>query len=244
MTYIDFEKLEALLAEDFLTKKPYPWLNPQGLIRAEGFAELVEHTPNVSMLHKEFDRPRKHGQRPHDRWRLRYQQGLALHPSWQQFIDELHSRRYRAFIEKIFGTTDLEIGMQWQYAVGGCSVSPHCDGRRKVGSHLFYFNTEKDWDLAWGGQTIMLWDEKIRNPDSAPEVEEFANKRPVNTLGNWSFLFARRDDSWHAVEELASPVGVVRKLFTVNINIRPPLLSRIAGRARRFVTGAPPESYE
>jgi len=56
----------------------------------------------------------------------------------------------------MFGRDSLSLTLHWHYAPRGCSVSPHCDAVRKLGSHLCYFNTEEDWDPSWGGQTLLL----------------------------------------------------------------------------------------
>lgn len=238
MTYINFDVLNDLLVKEknFLSKEPFPWANPQGVLTDEGFKELVTYIPDVSMLRKEFGVPRKYEQKPHDRYRLRYEKNMPLHPSWQTFIEELEGKRYRHFLEELFETKEFGVAMQWQYAERGCSVSPHCDGERKVGSHLFYFNTSDDWDPSWGGQTLVLYnDTKKFGPHSAPRIEDFDYAIPTTTLGNSSLVFARTDNSWHAVRELTAPSGVLRKLFTVNINKKTPLTARIGARVKKVL---------
>jgi hypothetical protein len=49
--------------------------------------------------------------------------------------------------------------MNWHFAPAGFSLSPHVDAQRKLVSHIFYFNTEADWDPQWGGQTVVLDDQ-------------------------------------------------------------------------------------
>ena len=45
----------------------------------------------------------------------------------------------------------INFRFHWHYTPNGCSVSPHTDSVREHGSQLFYFNSEDDWDPAWGG---------------------------------------------------------------------------------------------
>ncbi len=52
--YIDFEKLEALDVAAFRSKKPYPWVNPEGLITAEGYKLLCANMPDIVDVRKEL----------------------------------------------------------------------------------------------------------------------------------------------------------------------------------------------
>ena len=69
-------------------------------------------------------------------------------------MEDLTSERYRRALRHIIGVRALELGFHWHYTPNGCSVSPHCDAKWKLGSHIFYLNTEDDWEPAWGGETV------------------------------------------------------------------------------------------
>ena len=80
---------------------------------------------------------------------------------------------YRAFLRRLLGIERFALRLHWHYTPSGCSVSPHCDARRKLGSHIFYFNTEADWDPRWGGETLLLDDGGRLHRDSSPRFEDF-----------------------------------------------------------------------
>jgi len=50
------------------------------------------------------------------------------------------------------GAAQLHPDVRVVLRVEGCAVSPHCDAVRKLATHIFYFNTEADWDPGWGGR--------------------------------------------------------------------------------------------
>ena len=78
-------------------------------------------------------------------------EGLHRRIIWEE-ISDLASAR-------LFNVNSLELTLHWHYTPNGCSVSPHCDAKHKLGSHIFYLNTEKDWKEHWGGETVVLDDE-------------------------------------------------------------------------------------
>lgn len=238
MKYLTLEPLKSVSAEAFQKTKPYPWANPEGLFSGDGFAELCKTLPDVSLFEKSFGMERKHGQKPHDRYELKYHSGLALSPSWTALLQELQGPEYRKELERLFKTADFSLRFQWQYSFRGCSVSPHCDSAQKVGSHIFYFTTPRDWSEAWGGQTLILDDEGAFNSESAPDSGAFPSRITAKTMGNRSLLFQRTPHSWHAVEELRSPEGAMRKIFTVIIDKKPSLKRKISALVRSVFPSA------
>ena len=106
--------------------------------------------------------------------------------------------------------------------------------KRKLGSHIFYFNTAEDWDPAWGGETLILDDGGRFNQKSAPDFEEFERIIASENLGNHSLLFHRQGNSWHGVREIRCPEGRYRKIFIVVINDRLRVMVR---RARAYLKG-------
>jgi hypothetical protein len=230
MSYIDFEKLEAIDGRAFRTNQPYPWANPAGLLTDAGHRALLETLPAALQFQEVVGKARKFGQRSHDRLSLEYQPDLELAPPWRDFLAELRGARYSETLCGLFGRRALDLRFHWHYTGRGCSVSPHCDSMHKLGSHIFYLNSEKDWDLSWGGETLILEAERYPNRRSAPEIEDFDRVIESDHLGNRSLLFMRRGDSWHAVREIQCPEGQFRKVFIVVINRVGPVetLRRIA----------------
>jgi hypothetical protein len=192
----------------------------------------------VSLFTSHFGETRLAGQQNHDRFSLPYRDDLPLAAPWKAFVAELRGTGYETFVRRLIGARSFELSFVWHYTPQGCSVSPHCDSRRKLGSHIFYFNTEQDWDPAWGGDTLILDDGGRFKDRSAPQFEEFERIAATEALGNRSLLFARKEHSWHGVRTLTCPQGLLRKIFIVVINRYSPL-----DRVRRLF-GEPPRGYE
>lgn len=220
MKFLDFDRLHRIDPAEFQHAKPYPWINPKGALTDEGFIRLIETCPDVNKFDPFFNVPRKHGQQSHNRFTLEYRDDLDVAPEWKQFITELRSPEYMSFLERLSGRKSMTLSFHWHYTPRGCSVSPHCDGQHKIGSHIFYLNTEDDWKEEWGGQTVVLDDSGRFHRRSAPKFEDFDSALDSHTLGNYSFLFARQGNSWHGVREIRCPEGQYRKVFIVVINDR------------------------
>lgn len=218
MSYLNFQGLSAIDPQQFQGEKPYPWLNPEGLLTTEGHEQLLASLPDVSLFQRRFGIARAHGQQSHDRFTLEYQENLPLAPAWQTFIAELQGKEYQTFLQRLFNVNSLELTLHWHYTPNGCSVSPHCDAKHKLGSHIFYLNTEEDWEENWGGETVILDDEGQFDRKSAPAFEDFKNATVSNARGNYSLLFCRKGNSWHGVREIQCPEDHMRKVFIVVIN--------------------------
>ena len=235
MTYLDFTRLSAIDPQQFQQKKPYPWMNPEGLLTKEGHEQLLATLPDVSLFQQRFGVTRAHGQQSHDRFTLEYHDALPLAPAWKTFIAELRGQKYQNFLCQLLGVRSLDLHFHWHYTPSGCSVSPHCDAKHKLGSHIFYFNTKEDWDPAWGGETVILDDQGRFSRKSAPRFEDFPESLASTAIGNFSLLFQRLDKSWHGVRPVQCPEGHMRKVFIVVIN-RFTLLDRIQrvfGKSRK-----------
>lgn len=215
MNFLDYERLEAVDIRAFRNQRPYPWLNAAGLLTEEGFQRLVATLPPPSQLVPFFGMLRAHGQQSHDRYVLEYDEDLAVDAAWHAFVDELRGEHYGRFLRRAFGRGRLRLSFHWHYTPNACSVSPHCDAKRKLGSHIFYLNTPEDWDPSWGGQTVILDDGGRFDRRSAPRFEEFEVANESVAIGNYSLLFARRETSWHGVREIHCPEGKFRKVFIV-----------------------------
>jgi hypothetical protein len=236
MEYLDFRRLEALDPARFQERDPYPWVNPENLLVPAAFERLQANLPDVGMFDRLFDKKRRAGQTPHDRYALEYRDGIPVPEPWLEFIAELKGDRYRRALCRLVGLQSLSISFHWHYTPNGCSVSPHCDSTRKIGSHIFYFNTTEDWDPAWGGETVVLDDGGRLHPRSAPPFEAFDRALPSQSLGNRSLIFTRRGNSWHGVREIRCPEGHMRRVFIVVLN-RDGLADRVRfALTRRNVT--------
>jgi len=218
MRYLDFERLEEIDPVAFRARKPYPWTASENLLTDEGFEKLRQSLPDISLLERRFGEQRKAGQAPHDRYSLEYTDDVTVAQPWHEFIEELRSDRYRDGMRRLLGGKRLEFRFHWHYTPAACAVSPHCDAKRELGSHLFYFNPAEDWDPSWGGQTLVLDDDGRFETRSAPAFDDFDRVVAVENIGNRSFFFARRDNGWHGVREIQCPEGYLRKVFIVVIN--------------------------
>ena len=218
MTYLDFQRMAAIDPQKFQQEKPYPWINPEGLLTPDGHQQLLLTLPDVSLFQRRFGVARAHGQQSHDRFTLEYQDDLPLTPPWKAFVAELHGNEYQAWLKRLFNVNSLDLTLHWHYTPNGCSVSPHCDAKHKLGSHIFYLNTEKNWQESWGGETVILEDEGQFTRQSAPKFEDFKEATVSKAIGNYSLLFARKGNSWHGVRAIQCPNDHMRKVFIVVIN--------------------------
>ena len=217
MQFLDETVLRSLDPEAFRNRRPYPWWSVAGLLRDEAYERLRADLPPLEMFRPVFGKKRRFGQKSHDRYALEYEPGLRLAPSWQAFIDELQGPEYRAWIARMLGSDAFGLHFHWHYTPAAASVSPHCDAKRKLGSHIFYFNTLEDWDPAWGGGTVILDDGGRFSHRSAPAFEDFDSAVEAESVGNRSLLFMRNGNSWHGVREIRCPEGALRKVFIVVI---------------------------
>lgn len=234
MKFLNETALQKIHREEFARAKPYPWLNPQGLLTEEGYKALVENAPPIELFTKNFGVQRGYGQKSHDRYTLTYKPGLSLPLEWQEFVNELLGKEYQEFIMRVFGKEKFNLQFEWHYSMRGCSVSPHSDGERKIGTHIFYLNTLEDWREEWDGQTLVLVDRKGKKEYSAPDFSDFDEIIVPKALGNWSFIFAKTKNSWHGVRELTSPPEVVRKIFSITIDSIPSLQKKIMTKIREL----------
>lgn len=222
MEYLNRACIEGVSAQAFQKQHPYPWVDIQGSLTQQGYEQLRATLPNVSLFDKKVGVKRAYGQGYHDRYILHYLPSVPVAEPWKEFIAELHQAPYQTFLRRMFGFRPgkrLILTLEWYYAWQGCAVSPHCDARRKLATHIFYFNTEEDWESSWGGQILMLDDGKRLHPHSAPSFDELGVGGSIDPRGNGSLLFQRTEHSWHGVRPLQPPPGQLRKLFIITVNI-------------------------
>ncbi|MGJ5892168.1 prolyl hydroxylase family protein [Streptomyces niveiscabiei] len=133
----------------------------------------------------------------------------ALPASWQQLVEDVVSRPYRAALSALTGV-DLDACLvearMTRYA-RGCWIEPHTDRPDKAVTHLFYFND--GWDARWSGDLRLL-----RSADMAD-----CAKRVAPTTGT-SVVLVRSDRSWHGVPPVADSCPVDRRALLVHF-VRP-----------------------
>jgi hypothetical protein len=218
MRYLDFDRFKAFDAAQFRATHPYPWINPRGLLTDAGYQRLLDNMPDISLFEKKFGYGRVAGQKPHDRYSLEYTTDTPVPEPWREFIAELCSDDYRHTLAKLFGARKINLRLHWHYTPNGCSVSPHTDSVREHGSQLFYFNKEGEWAPAWGGDTLVLDDGGRLDFASAPSLKDFDHEIAARSIGNYSLIFERTRNSWHAVREIRCPEGRMRRVFIVVAN--------------------------
>ena len=217
MRYLDSNALNSLDPALFQRQTPYPWANPAGLVTEDGCLRLRENLPDMSLFKDSFGRQRKHGQNSHDRFTLKYQDGIQIPQAWQDFINELRSEQYAKFVREHFRVRKFNLSFFWFFTPAGCSVSPHCDHYSKIGAHILYLNSATDWQPEWGGETLILGSNKKIRRASAPDFSDFSTAIPAVTTETHSLLFKRTSKSWHGVREITCPDGFLRKVFMVSI---------------------------
>lgn len=215
MNYLDEDTLASINAAEMQHAAPFPWLSLDHLLTAEGFRTLIAERPALTLFNRVFGKSRKYGQQSHDRFALDYDQELPIAQCWHDFVSELNAPPYQTLIQRLFGVDRFVMRPHWHAAPSGCSVSPHCDARRKIGSHIFYLNTEEEWHPDWGGQTLLLDDGGRLDYRSAPAFDDFDRQIALDARGNRSLIFARTDHSWHGVPPLRCPENALRTVFIV-----------------------------
>lgn len=241
MEYLNYALLESLDAKAYQRTHPFPWIGIEGALTDAGYRALLTSLPPVSLFDKAFGYERKHGQQSHDRFTLEWspERDAELPKPWVAFIQECLAERYRELICRLYDAPACTFRFHWHYTPRGCSVSPHCDSTKKLGSHIFYFNTADDWDPSWGGQTVVLDDHGKLGPRSAPGWDAFDSRMSAPSIGNRSLIFTRTAHAWHGVEEIRCPEDRLRKVFIAVINKAKPHV-RVLRRLQRAVAGHRP----
>lgn len=235
-SFLNGPVLAAIDPVEFRARQPYPWANPQYFIAPARYPELLASLPPLAQFRAFFGKQRKHGQGSHDRYVLDYERGMDLAPPWRVFAQELCGDEYRRFVCTLLGVSSVRFRFHWHFTPNGGEVTPHCDSRGKIGSHIFYLNTDEDWQWDWGGETVILDDGGRIPADSAPAFEDFDAQYPVETRDNRSLIFGRRGNSWHGVRRIRCPGDRLRKVFIVVFEEHRPLHMALK-RARRLITG-------
>jgi len=235
--YFDFDRFEAIDEVAFSGQKPFPFVNPAGLLVPGAWEELEDELPPIELFEEKFGKKRPGGQMPHDRYSLEYTDGLTVSPSWHAFINELRSDRYRDNVKRLLGVRDVEFRFHWHYTPTARGVSPHIDQLREFGSHIFYFNAP-DWQESWGGNTLIFESDQMFARTSAPAMEDFQGVIEAECAGNRSLLFQGGTRSWHGVRAIDCPPDHMRRVFIVVLNT-----TSLFWRVRDWIIGKKIEHY-
>lgn len=212
---LDYSILKHFDIEQFQNKKPFPYSQFSGLLKIEKYEQLRDELPRTQLFEEQKGNYRRYGQTSHDRLSLDFNSNLAISDNWKMLVEELETGQYREFVSDLIGTNKFHFKYHWHYTPAAASVSPHCDAEWKLGSHIFYFNSEDDWDQNWGGQTVILDDEEKKSFRTAPNFNEFKRQIEIPCIGSQSLLFKRTDHSWHGVRKIQCPPGKLRKVFII-----------------------------
>ena len=58
MEYLDYEAFEAIDPAGYQAQQPYPWANPENLLRPEAFERLRQSLPEVALFQRSFGKAR------------------------------------------------------------------------------------------------------------------------------------------------------------------------------------------
>ena len=228
--FINSALLKDFELDRFKKNEPFPWFNFQSFLTPAAFYDLYSTFPSLDLFEKHTNLSRNYGQRPHNRYYLAYEksiyktsdqpyeQGVVRHEElslpWQQFIEELKkSQIYNNFIKDALEAQNYYVRYAWHLGHSGSEVSPHRDSPTKIGTHIFYFNTSDDWNMTWGGSTLVLGDKLTDAND--PDFSDFTEIVTSQISDNHSFLFKNTSNAWHGVKPLTCPEGKYRRLFNV-----------------------------
>lgn len=229
---LSFDCLEALKIRRDQPSHSFFWSQIPGFIPDDLFNQLCEDYPNISLFDKHVGIPRGL-QKPHDRYYLAlnwgpysankrpfFNKGVVkkyhLSRAWRRFIDNLEGAKYREFLSDLFQVEKFTLRFAWHMGFTGAEICPHVDTPSKLGTHIFYFNPEGQWDPAWGGQTVLLGN--LEKDIENPEFSDFGCCWDASNIGNTSLIFRNSPIAWHGVRALNAPKGCFRKIFTVVID--------------------------
>lgn len=226
-SFLNYELMDLFDKSLFTDNKPFPHYCFGGLQRQDAFEMLVENFPQIGILKEEKNSPRKYSQRSHDRFYACCQNthvtGLLaqfalqineLPKIWQDYINSMYSDKiYKEFISDLFRTDKFVMRFDWHMTPRENDVSPHIDSVGKVGTHIFYYMTDANWNNNWGGETLVLDDKKTKKMN--PEVSDFGAIRKSEILNNKSFLFQNTTNAWHAVDKITCPENIYRRMSSI-----------------------------
>ncbi len=196
--------------------KPFPFDEFINFIDTKRFSILIQHLPDLKYFKREDNVKRAYGQAPQNRYELVYKlNNKNISKEWHSFVRQLRSGHFFNIYSKLLGTKNFYYQFHFHYARSSDKVSPHTDSYNKLGSHIFYLNTKKNWNMKWGGSTLILEAKKGIRVNHVPPLSKFNAIHKQKIFANRSLFFKKTKDSWHAVSEIGAPKDALRMVFTV-----------------------------
>jgi hypothetical protein len=133
--------------------------------------------------------------------------------------DGIASRGYNKILRTL--TEQIEVQFQFSALSKGAYVPPHTDGKKKLVSLLIYFPPD-DWKPEYCGDSVFYVPSDARREDAFDNYSvEFGDGLKefyrVPYQNNVLCGFVKSRDSWHAVDRLKLPDGVIRRSLNINI---------------------------
>lgn len=223
--YLDQSVLKELSLSKLQDTKPFPVHLYPRVLSETGNQKLMEELPRAELF-RWYEGDRHYGQRGHPCHKLTFEAPflskashrpgyctdiLQLPRAWQEFICEFRTPFYQNFIEKMFQKKNLVLRFVWQKVYGGDDVSPHTDAAWRAGAQFFYFNPV--WDSTWGGEFVLLSQQK--NTRLNPEIDDFQFQQDIPVGHCQSILLPNSKRSWHAVRKVNPKAKTFRLVFIV-----------------------------
>lgn len=211
---------------DLLPKNSDSWCNPiTGFLSKERFETLAAQYPSFDeifphIVEHETWKPLTNtpGYICSSRYRVEDSPDLraALTPSWRQFLAQIEDPEgeYLPKITEMFATP-FEVRFTWHLGYEGFYLTPHRDAKRKLATHLFYFNRAAEWEPEWGGNLCKLSGKVEGSDPDNPTFADFQNCEELPLLDNQSVFLYRTEGSWHGVKPMHCGSGKFRLAFNV-----------------------------
>ncbi|GAB3970366.1 2OG-Fe(II) oxygenase [Streptomyces sparsus] len=187
------------------SSEPYHWSTVHGLLPAEVRSRLRDTMPPLA----EFTRSERTagGDKTYGMYVLplvhRGEPLPALDKAgsdWAEFTTAIQGEDYRAWVREVVGAdvgdASFDVGL-FVFRAGDW-VSSHTDKSDKSATHVLYLNEE--WGAGDGGEFLV----RGTAGDDAPV------HAAISPGGGRSVLFARSDNSWHAVAPVAEGAPELR----------------------------------
>lgn len=210
MNFLDIDVLNEIAEknhDNYVNADPFPHIVLKGLFNDDDLKECADEFATM--------RPRmtaKNANNTVQKYSFNRVENAyeKFEPKTQQIVDDLNSKEFLQFLEKLTGIDDLENdpmfegGGPHEILTGGF-LKMHVDfnlhhftkQQRKL-NLLLYLND--DWKASWGGE-LELWDTEFK--DMSKSI-----KPNINTM----VIFSTTDNSWHGhPDPLNCPQGKSRK---------------------------------
>lgn len=220
MEYINETVLNTAISrkEQFKNNIQFPWMNIKDFIHKYKFKLLFDNFLPYDVFEKRKDGVYMISQRVYNEHNLQEPwDKLSQYEYWEGLARDLKSKEYREFLNDMFEEKMKHLAIEFFILRKNSGSRPHCDMKRKIGSHLFYLLPSDYWDPSWGGQTeIILTDKKESEQHTSyrTSLDQLNGKtiKPI-IVDNHSLLFKKTDRSWHFVDAINCPPDKMRIMF-------------------------------